>query len=166
MPTPEINTGYKSPADERGRVLVRRGPGNDAFVAIPKGKRVFQFIKGKYQLQLTAPEEVKRSDGTVKRDRAMKVIADEYIKILDVEKDAELIKRLDEHPDNAANGGVDFWDFATVLAQSEKDKRDSAVKLLSDPTQRAEIIAALKAMGADDFKLPAVPKTAAVQPEA
>lgn len=164
MPTPEINTGYKSPADERGRVLVRRGPGNDAFVAIPEGKRVYQFIKGKYQLQLTAPEEVKRSDGTVKRERAMKVIADEYIKILDVKKDAELIRRLDEHPDNVANGGIDFWDFATVLAQGDKDKRDQAVALLSDPKQRAEIIAALKAMGADDFKLPAAPKAPA-QPE-
>ena len=65
---------------------------------IPEGKQIVQFTHARYRLQLTAPIEQKDSEGRVSRKKAMVVVADEGLKILDKikEKSKTLTQKIKE----------------------------------------------------------------------
>ena len=150
---PEIVEGYRGPRGEH-RPKAERDTGK----VIPTGMRLFQFRASRYRLQLTAPTDDRLPDGRIKKaDKALVVVADEFFKLLDSEKDKAAIAMLEQHPDY----GVDFWDFADTLKQKREEKEREALKVLQDPVSRAKIIEALRASGDDDFSLPASGKAPA-----
>jgi len=151
---PEVVEGYRGPRHER-RDKTERDTGK----VIPTGKRMFQFRKLRYYVQITAPVDRTRPDGTIERgDKPLRVIAEEGFKTLDEVKDAETIKLLEAHPDYCQHPdeGGDFWDFANVLAGQKAKAEDAALKVLQDPVSRQKIIEALRATGDVDFPLPGV----------
>lgn len=157
---PEVIEGYRSPRGERNAEAQRQAAQRDSgSKTVPAGKTVFQAVAARYRIQLTAPEEVKRSDGTYKRDKALVALFDDYMLILDDVKDQEKIKRIKAHD----SYGVDFWDFADVLQKAKERKAEEAIKSLKDvaatPEGRAALVEALKSSGADDFEIPEDGKT-------
>jgi len=122
--------------------------------SIPAGQRVYQSGAARYALQLTSPEEVRLADGRIMRGaRPLKAQFRDGFLILDEKKDKQAIGFLDESPYNKANGGNQFWDFQMVLDSIVQSRREQAIKVLTNPEDRAAIIAALKAEGVD-FDLP------------
>lgn len=152
---PEVIEGYRSPRGERNAEAQRQAAQRDSgSKTVPAGKTVFQAVAARYRIQLTAPEETKRSDGTIKRDKALVAQFDEGLLILDDVKDKERIERIKAH----ASYGVDFWDFAEVLQKAKEKKAQVAIESLKDvaatPEGRAALVEALKSSGADDFEIP------------
>jgi hypothetical protein len=160
MPQPEIIDGYRAGRSERTAEVSARaaklGPG--AASAIPEGKRAFQFVAAKYRVQVTAPQDLRLSDGRLLRgDKAQAVQAENYMAILDVKKDALKIEALEKH----AYYGKDFWDYAEVVAKAKEKQAQSAMVSLTDPAvlstlsqkDREKIVETLLATQDDDFEI-------------
>lgn len=156
---PEVITGARGPRNEVRERSARRSPG---LAGIPEGKTVFRFSHARYRLQLTAPEEVKRSDGTVYRAKALVVMADNFKTTLDNLKDAETIERIRKHE----AFGVDIFDMADDFRAVKERQTQAAIDLLADPEAKAAIIAALKASGEEDFALPGEKRARGTKPAA
>jgi hypothetical protein len=157
--TPEIVDGARAPRPEReAEAKAKRQPGG-GFAVIPEGKRVVQFTHARYRLQLTAPTEQKDSEGRVSRKKAIVVVADEGLKILDKVKDKFAIDMIFGNPDEGiephSHLGTDFWDFADVIKSAKNKKVTAAKELLADPEARAEILAALAESEDEGFDVPA-----------
>lgn len=158
MPNPVVVTGARGPSEERGPIVApQRGT---ELSAIPEGKRVFQFVAGKYRLQLTSTFEEKLPDGRIRREKPLTVVADEYIAVLDKVKDAKAIELLEQH--DYYGRDRDFWDLADVMQEAKEKRESEALRVLTDdavlkdPVKRKAIIEALRASGGDDFELPKV----------
>lgn len=144
---PQVITGARGP---RELVHAKRSQGP---VAIPDGKRVYQAVAARYQLQLTAPGDERLPDGRILRGKKpLKVMFSEFFVTLDEAKDAEAILMLEEHPDF----GRDFWNFQAILDSQKEARINQALEVLRDPDARQAITQALAASGDDDFKLPPV----------
>src|ERR1044071_6543287 len=94
---PDVIDGYRGTRDVRNAEAranaAKRGAGT--INSIPAGKTVFAFRASKYRFQLTAPQDLRLTDGQIVRvGRAKAVQADNGIAILDNEEDAEAIKIL------------------------------------------------------------------------
>lgn len=167
---PEVISGPRTPGGVRKESGARPRTGGPG--VIPEGKTVFQFVAGKYRVQLTSPEEIRRSDGTYRRDKALVVVANEFFAFLDNVKDAETIARLKGGKARVKNAegkevevefephayyGRDFWDFSDTLKAIQEKRETEALKVLEDPSARARIIAELQAQGVS-FQLPREPQ--------
>lgn len=156
--TPEIVDGARGPRGEReAEAKSKRKPGG-GFAVIPDNKRVVQFTHAKYRLQLTAPIEQRDLEGRVSRKKAVVVVAEEGLAILDKVKDANAIDMIFGNEEKGiephSHYGVDFWDFADVIKSAKDKKIDQARELLADPEARAQILAALAESEEEGFSLP------------
>lgn len=166
MRTPEVVDGYRTP---RGDQRPKRGTG-EGQREIPAGKTLIQFNATRYRLQLTNPEPVRLSNGSLYNPKGLVVVADQGFKLLDNEKDAEAIARIkggtatvkndrgemvEETFEPHVDYGKDFHDFSETLARAKKEQVDQALKTLEDPEQKARILAALAASGEVLFPVPA-----------
>lgn len=147
--TPEVVDGYRGPRNEARAASAERVSGR--FAAIPEGKTVFQFIANRYRLQLTAPRPQTLADGRIlEGDKALVVVADDRVAVLDNVKDAKAIELIRAHKDY----GVDFWDFSEVLERSKRQKIEQTVKALLDPETRDEVRRILAQSGDESFAVP------------
>jgi hypothetical protein len=132
MPEPEVIDGYRAGRSERTAEVNSRNaklvPG--AAPVVPAGKRAFQACAAKYRIQITAPQDLRLSDGRLLRgDKAQVVQFNDHMAFLDVEKDALKIESIEKH----AYYGKDFWDFAVIVAKAKEKQAQSALASLSDP---------------------------------
>jgi len=166
MPTPEVLDGYRTPRPERTREveekIAKRGPGPQP--VIPVGKRVFQFIAAKYRIQVTAPETVTFSDGRkIRGGKPIFVEAKNNMTTLDIVKDALAIEAIEKN----ARYGMDFWDFAVVLASAQAKQAESVKSALMDPAvlknltlaDREQLVEQLLAAKDEDFDVKPVTKS-------
>ena len=148
---PQVLEGVRGPREERtAKAAAPQVAGNDL---IPATKRVYQSSMLKYQLQLTSPEDERLPNGRLVKGKPLRAVFVDGFLILDRKKDKETIEFLDSSDYNEAQGGNQFWDYQTVLDKVVEKRRSLAVETLSNPVDRAEIIAALQAEGID-FALP------------
>ncbi len=146
--TPTVIEGARGPREARP-ADTRRTAG---LQAVPDDKIVFQSKYGNYRLQLTNPQDIILPDGRKIPGRPLKAQFVDGMLKLDREKDEEIIKLVSGHPDQ----GVDFWDYQTVLDGVVERRREQAVEILRDPSDRKAIIEALRADGMlDEFEIPA-----------
>lgn len=157
---PQVLEGVRGPRDERQAAAV--APPATGLDSVPETKRVYQSAMAKYQLQLTSPEDERLPNGRVIKGKPLKAAFVDGFLILDRKKDAEMIGFLDSSDYNEANGGVEFWDFQTVIDKAAEKRRSIAVETLSNPDDRAAIIAQLKAEGVE-FDLPSRGKGAPME---
>lgn len=157
--TPEIVDGARGPRPERDAEAKAKHRTGGGFAVIPEDKRIVQFTHAKYRLQLTAPIEQRDLEGRVSRKKAVVVVAEEGLAILDKKKDADTIDRIFGNEEKGiephSHLGTDFWDFAGVIAGAKSKRVSAAKELLADPEARAEILAALRESGEESFELPA-----------
>jgi len=158
--TPQVLEGARGPRDERTAKASPQAAGRDQ---IPQGKRVYQSLAAKYRLQLTTEEDVRLPNGRVVPGRPKTAQFEEQFLVLDTVKDKAVIELLDTSAYNRANGGDQFWDFQFVLDGIVEARRNQAIQILSNPDDRAAIIAALVAEGVD-FELPRQAKRDAPAP--
>lgn len=162
---PEVIAGYRGTRDtmkaEARANAAKRGSGETPI--IPPGKRVFQFRGAKYRFQITAPQDLRLTDGQLIRGGKAKVVqAENGMAVLDMVADADVIKVLDESKYNTKNGGQDFWDFAEVLDRAAKKQAEATVTALTNPevlgqlseADKLKILERLTAGTDEDFSLP------------
>jgi hypothetical protein len=151
---PEVVTGARGPRDETKVITVDPSNVSDRAQvagAIPEGEVWFQAQYSRLRVQLTAPQDEKLPDGRVRREAP--IVAQFNNAMLRLKKskpkEARIIELLDEHESK----GRLFWNFQDVVDRQEKAEREKAIAVLANPKQRALIVEALKAEGAD-FSLP------------
>lgn len=168
---PDVIAGYRGTRDtmkaEARANAAKRGAGAAPF--IPPGKRVFQFRGAKYRFQITAPQDLRLTDGQLIRGgKAQVVQAENGLAILDIVKDATAIEVLENSPFNTKNGGQDFWDYAEVLENAAKKQAEQTVNALTNPevlgqlseADKLKILERLTAGTDEDFSLPGKGKVA------
>lgn len=162
---PEIITGARDPESVASGRAASAKKGS-ALSAIPAGKRVFTATALKYRRTFTSNEYFKLPDGTTARAKDINAKWDEGILVLDVVKDAELIKRMEADEWY----GRDYFDLAEKLRQAEERKVEEAKKSLvaiaATPEGRAKLREALAAAEGDDFDLPGGKQKQASKPAA
>jgi hypothetical protein len=158
MSSPEVIDGYRAGRSERVAEVNARNAklGTGAAPTIPSGKRAFQAKAAKYRLQVTAPQDLRLSDGRLLRgDKAQAVQWDGYMVFLDIEKDALKIEAIEKSP----YYGKDFWDFEVIVARAKEKQAQSALTSLTDPSvlstlsqaDREKIVETLLATQDEDF---------------
>lgn len=156
--TPEVVDGARAPRSERDAEAKRNQRKGAGFAVIPDNKRVVQFSHAKYRLQLTAPIEQRDLEGRVSRKKAVVVVANEGLAILDKVKDANAIDMIFGNEEKGiephSHLGVDFWDFANTVADAKQKKINAARELIADPEARAQILAALAESEDEGFEVP------------
>lgn len=165
---PVTITGAREPKAVRSQtaaaLFAQRGTGPE----LRSGTRAFVFVAGKYNLQLTSPQDERLPDGRIRlADRPKKVIASPValgnkwkgIAVFHPEKklDQDVIDLILEHP----SYGVDFVDYADVLEEMRSARVSEATstligdkEALRDPAARAALRAALDAAEGEDFANP------------
>lgn len=147
---PEVLTGARGPQDE---VIEKPKARPGRYQQIPEGKVIFQAIAGRYRLQLTAPEDLRLTDGRIQRgERPLVAQFAEYMLVCDEKKDAKMIELIRAHPDF----GREFWDLKDKLVLAKEKQTKSAVDFVlgADEDQKAAILEALLQGKSADFDLP------------